>query len=44
MELAKNIGWANAVPDSTAYAEFVILGENFNVDGYGYHDKVSNNH
>ncbi|KAK6069258.1 hydroxyneuurosporene synthase domain-containing protein [Seiridium cupressi] len=39
MQIAPHIGWANAVPDSAGNANFVIEGQDFNITGYGYHDK-----
>ncbi|RDL41510.1 uncharacterized protein BP5553_01489 [Venustampulla echinocandica] len=39
MEISPYMGWANAMPDATADADFKILGSRLNFDGIGYHDK-----
>jgi hypothetical protein len=41
MEIAPQIGWSNAIPDSISNANFTVGGEDFSFTGYGYHDKVS---
>ncbi|KAH6985119.1 hypothetical protein EDB80DRAFT_822716 [Ilyonectria destructans] len=38
-EVVPNIGWANAQPDATAAADFVIDGTKLCFTGNGYHDK-----
>lgn len=39
--MSPHVGWANAMPDARAQANFIVRGEEFNVSGVGYHDKVS---
>lgn len=38
--MSPNVGWANAVPDANAVANFTIGGEKLQLTGVGYHDKV----
>ncbi|KAG8162437.1 hypothetical protein KVR01_008202 [Diaporthe batatas] len=38
-DLFPNVWWANAVPDSDASVDLVIDGEEYHLQGYGYHDK-----
>ncbi|KXH52980.1 hypothetical protein CNYM01_07369 [Colletotrichum nymphaeae SA-01] len=39
LQIAKNFGWANAVPDSDAVVDITVGGEDVKYTGYGYHDK-----
>jgi hypothetical protein len=39
--VSPNIGWANAIPDANAVANFAIGGASLEFTGVGYHDKVS---
>lgn len=39
LEVSPNIGWANAVPDANALADFTINGTPIQFTGPGYHDK-----
>ncbi|KAF8915226.1 hypothetical protein CPB85DRAFT_1294961 [Mucidula mucida] len=39
MQILPHVGWANAVPDAKAYANFEVLGEPISFTGAGYHDK-----
>jgi hypothetical protein len=41
LEVSPHIGWANAMPDANAIADFTILGEKLQFNGVGYHDKVT---
>jgi len=41
LEVSPEIGWANAMPDADAIADFTILGEKLQFTGAGYHDKVN---
>jgi hypothetical protein len=38
--VSPNIGWANAVPDANAFADFTINDTLIHFTGPGYHDKV----
>ena len=40
LEVSPHIGWANAIPDADAVANFTILGRPLQFKGPGYHDKV----
>lgn len=37
--MSPHIGWANAIPDANATADFTVSGKKLQFDGYGYHDK-----
>ncbi|KAH9207554.1 hypothetical protein DL95DRAFT_482702 [Leptodontidium sp. 2 PMI_412] len=39
LEVSPHIGWANAIPDANATADFTVSGRKLQFDGYGYHDK-----
>jgi hypothetical protein len=41
LEVTPHIGWANAVPDANAVADFTVGGVPLKFEGPGYHDKVS---
>ena len=41
LEVSRQIGWANALPDADAVAEFTRLGTPLQFTGVGYHDKVA---
>ena len=38
MELMPHVGWANAIPDATAYVELDVNGTSVKFSGRGYHD------
>lgn len=40
LEIARNFGWANAVPDADVDVDLMVRGEGFRYNGVGYHDKV----
>lgn len=40
LEVSPHIGWANAIPDADAVANFTINGRALQFKGPGYHDKV----
>ncbi|KAL4957610.1 hypothetical protein BDW69DRAFT_200454 [Aspergillus filifer] len=39
MQLAPNIGWANAVPDAISDVHLTVYGQPLDFTGMGYHDK-----
>lgn len=41
LEVSPNIGWANALPDANATADFRIGDKSIKFSGPGYHDKVN---
>ncbi|KXH68834.1 hypothetical protein CSAL01_00102 [Colletotrichum salicis] len=42
LQIAKNFGLANAVPDSNAVVDLTVGDEQTKYTGYGYHDKLLN--
>lgn len=40
LEVSPYVGWANAMPDADAIANFTIGGRVLQFNGVGYHDKV----
>ncbi|KFY13988.1 hypothetical protein V491_06190 [Pseudogymnoascus sp. VKM F-3775] len=41
LDVSPNVGWANAMPDADAVADFTVLGRPLKFTGIGYHDKAS---
>ncbi|KFY46509.1 hypothetical protein V495_02405 [Pseudogymnoascus sp. VKM F-4514 (FW-929)] len=39
LDVSPNVGWANAMPDADAVADFTVLGRPLKFTGVGYHDK-----
>ncbi|KFZ18025.1 hypothetical protein V501_01412 [Pseudogymnoascus sp. VKM F-4519 (FW-2642)] len=39
LDVSPNVGWANAMPDADAVADFTVLGRPLKFTGIGYHDK-----
>jgi hypothetical protein len=44
LELSPHVGWANAIPDADAVANFTVLSRPLQFKGPGYHDKVRKFH